>query len=62
MSLKSRIKALQKKMNIDEDELITEIFIEVTNADGSIDSLLVTHKKGNEWTELEEVSPITFEE
>lgn len=55
MSLKSRIKALQKQMNIDDDKLIKKIVIEVTNSDGGIDSLLVTHKKGNVWTDLEEV-------
>ena len=53
MSMTKRVEQLEKKSNVNDDE-IKKITVSLVNMDGSIDTVLVTHKRGNVWTKLQE--------
>jgi len=55
MNIENRLKKLEEKLNVNDKDTIKEITINVINADGSTDTILVSHKKGNAWTEFEEM-------
>ena len=53
-SIQGRIEKLEEKLNVNDEDEIKKITVSLVNMDGSIDTVLVTHKKGNVWTKLQE--------